>query len=115
MDYKNVLYAYSDKRIIIRKGAWGADYKTTEYDKISEVEVNVGPIGEKYGPGNLHFITGKDHKGKIISEIMYAIQEPYKVFKESEKVMLDIKSDLYYPNDLRPKTNKGFNTEYKPG
>lgn len=114
LSYKNLLYAYTDKRIIIRTGAWGADYKTTEYDKITDIEVNVGPIGERHDTGNLHFIKGTNAKGQKIKDKMYAVSNPYKVFKDLKKVMLDIKSDLYFPNELRPEVNKGYKTAYKP-
>ena len=114
LSYKNLLYAYTDKRIIIRTGAWGADYQTTEYDKITDIEVNVGPIGERYQTGNLSFITGTNARGQKIMRKMYALSQPYQVLKEVKKVMLDIKSDLYFPNELRPEINKGYRTAYKP-
>ena len=29
-----------------------------------------------------------------------------------QKITHDIKTDIYYPNDLRPAENKGYNTKY---
>ena len=114
MAYKNIHYCYTNRRVILRSGAWGADYKTIEYDQISDLEVKVGPVGEKYNTGNLTIITGTNSDGKQISNTMYAISQPYEVFKNLKKVMLDIKTDYFYPNELRPDINKGYKTEYKP-
>jgi len=36
-----------------------------------------------------------------------------KVYKLINKTGTDIFSDTRYPNDLRPKDNHGYNTEYK--
>lgn len=114
MTYKNIFYCYTNRRIVIRSGAWGVDYKTIEYDQITDLEVKVGPVGEKYATGNIIIFTGSDSEGKKISKTMYAITKPYEVFKNLKKVMLDIKTDFYYPNELRPEINKGYKTEYRP-
>lgn len=114
LSYKNLLYAFTDKRVIIRSGAWGADYITTEYDKIADIEVKVGPIGDSYGTGNIRFVTGTSEKGQKLGQTMYAISDPYAVFKKVKKIALDIKSDVYFPNELRPLQNSGYRTEYKP-
>jgi membrane protein YdbS with pleckstrin-like domain len=114
MNYKNVHYCYTNRRIILRSGAWGVDYRTIEYDQVSDLNVEVGPIGEKYNTGNLSIITGTNSEDKKITNTMYSISQPYEVFKNINRVMLDIKSDLYYPNELRPSINKGYKTEYDP-
>ena len=115
LGYRNLHYYYTNKRIIIQNGAWGVDFESYEYDKISDLTVDVGPIGKSYNTGNLSFLTGKKgNKGESLSSELTAISNPYVVFKNLQKTMQDIKTDFYYPNELRPDINRGYKTEYKP-
>ncbi|MCA9386301.1 hypothetical protein KC717_06675, partial [Candidatus Dojkabacteria bacterium] len=47
------------------------------------------------------------------SNTLHNIENPYEVFKFIKKVSHDIKTDIEYPNELRPKNNPGYNTDYK--
>jgi len=42
------------------------------------------------------------------------IPDPYEVFKLFKKVSHDVRTDIEYPNKLRPKTNPGYKSDYKP-
>jgi hypothetical protein len=42
-----------------------------------------------------------------------SISEYNKVYDLVKKIQTDIYSDTMYPNDMRPKENHGYNTEYK--
>ncbi|RYF09407.1 MAG: hypothetical protein EOO42_23935, partial [Flavobacteriales bacterium] len=46
--FPNTAYAYSDKRIMMRTGFIGTDFKTIDYDKISDIEVTVDIIERMY-------------------------------------------------------------------
>ena len=115
LGYHNLHYYYTNKRIIIQDGTWGVDFESYEYDKISDLTVDVGPIGQSYNTGNISFLTGKKgSKGESLSNKLTAVSNPYLVFKNLQKTMQDIKTDFYYPNELRPDINKGYKTEYSP-
>ena len=47
------------------------------------------------------------------SAVLNNIENPYFYLSKLQKITLDIKADIQYPNDLRPKENHGYNTEYK--
>ena len=55
--YKNLYYAYTNKRLIIRKGIIGVDYKTLDYKYITASSVNVGFLdkGRHITTGTLSF------------------------------------------------------------
>lgn len=40
------------------------------------------------------------------------IENAYELYPKLQKVVLDIQTDIEYPNDLRPKENKGYRTKY---
>ena len=111
--WNNAAYALSDKRLLFREGFWGVSYDSVDLDQITDLQVNIGPIEKMLGVGSVSANAGRTtSKGAIKMQTFTAIQDPYEVYKEIKKVSLDIKSDLNYPNKLRPDTNPGYNTAY---
>jgi hypothetical protein len=110
----NTYYAFSNKRLLARSGFWGTDFKTVDYDKISDMEVNVNPVENMFGVGTIQAFSGQTtSKGAKIYDRFIAVSNPYEVFKRIKEVSVDIKTDWNYPNALRPEENPGFQTKYK--
>jgi membrane protein YdbS with pleckstrin-like domain len=115
LSFGNTAYAYSTKRIMIRTGFIGTDFKTIDYDKIVQSEVNVNMIERVYNVGSVRFSAGdKDSKGNFVYDRFISIENPYEIFKLIKKTTVDIKTDFNYPNAMRPSENPGYNTQYKP-
>lgn len=106
-EYKNIEYAFTEKRIIIRSGLIGVDFKTFYYSNISGVNVKVGLIEKMFKVGDIYV------KSDTQSAVLDDIEHPYEYLSRLQKITLDIKADIYYPNDLRPEENHGYNTKYK--
>ncbi len=117
--YKHTDYAVTNKRVIFKSGVIGRDYSFIDFDKITNSEVNVGVfdvvLGNNSGTINI-FSAGTLMATKSgIQSIPYkfsSITDPYNAIKLLKKVSFDIKTDINYPNELRPKENSGYNTEY---
>jgi hypothetical protein len=43
-----------------------------------------------------------------------AIENPYDVFKLLKQTYFDIKTDVEFPNKLRPSVNPGYPSDYQP-
>jgi len=117
--YKNTVYGFSNKRIMMRSGFIGTDFKMIDYDKIIDVEVKVNPIDRYFDTGTIKFFSGRekiDDEGSStkLYDQWNNIENVYEVFKQVKKVMVDIKTDYNYPNAKRPPINPGYNTKYKP-
>ena len=113
--WKNTMYAVTDKRILIRNGLIGYDYKSIYYTEISNVNLRVGMIDKMLGVGDIYLsLEGFTSKGQPIMSSIIDIEEPQRVFKIIQKTVLDIQSDIHYPNALRPEQNPGYNTTYRP-
>jgi membrane protein YdbS with pleckstrin-like domain len=111
----NTQYAFSNKRMMMRSGFWGTDFKAIDYDQISDIEVNVNPIEKMYQVGTVRAYSGRTtSKGGRIYDKFIAVPDPYHVFKRLKEVSCDIKTDWNYPNALRPEANSGYGTEYRP-
>ena len=76
--YNNTYYAYTNKRLIVRSGAIGVDFRSLEYKDISATSVNVGFLdkGKKTNTGTLSFKSpsaGIDFK---------YVEKPYEMMRE---------------------------------
>lgn len=111
----NTCYAFSTKRLMLRSGFWGTDFKVIDYDKISDIEVTVNPVENLLGVGTIQAYSGRtDTEGARLAIGQFiGISDSYSVFKKMKEVSMDIKTDISYPNGLRPGLNPGYRTKYE--
>lgn len=116
LSYSNTSYVYTNKRVMMRTGFIGTDFKSIDYDKISDIEVTVNFVERAFNVGSIRFFSGRTQENDGTTTKLYdkweAIPDPYGVFKKVKQVSVDIKTDYNYPNALRPETNPGYNTKY---
>lgn len=114
--YNNTRYAYTNKRIMMRTGFIGTDFKSIDYDKISDMEVTVNVIERIFNVGTIRFYSGRTETNDGTTTKLYdrweAISNPYELFKQVKQISVDIKTDYSYPNAFRPESNPGYNTKY---
>ena len=107
LEHKNVVYAITDKRVIMRDGIIGIDFKSIDFAEIDHVQVNVNILERIRNVGTVICkVDGQNYN-------VFAIKDPYEVFKKLQKISFDVKTDIEYPNAKRPKENPGYQTEYK--
>jgi hypothetical protein len=113
-------YAITDKRVIIQSGLIGRDFEIVDFDQITNAEVNVGIFDKLFSSNSGSILlssagtvmqtqNGTMQKPFVIS----SIPNPYDVFKFFKKVSHDVKTDIQYPNQLRPVNNPGYGTTYR--
>ena len=115
--WKNTKYYITDKRIIIQNGFIAENYQTIYYKEIKNVRLHIGVIDKLLGVGDVHFDVGhaEYNNSTAISGAAFLDIENYKeVYQQAQKVVLDIQTDIEYPNALRPENNPGYNTQYNP-
>ena len=105
-EVRNLEYAITDKRIIIRSGVVGIDFKFINYTEIDSVNVKVGLIDRIFRVGDIYI------NSSVNSGVLWDVEDPYKIGNALQKVTLDIKSDIHYPNAMRPDYNPGYKTDY---
>jgi len=106
-EVKNIEYAITDKRIIIRTGLVGIDFKFINYSEIDSVNIRVGLIDRIFKVGDIYV------NASVNSAVLWDVSNPYGIGRALQKVTVDIKSDIFYPNALRPDNNTGYKTDYK--
>ena len=107
VSYKNLEYVFTDKRIIVRSGLIGIDFKYVYYYEINSVTVNVGLFDRMFKVGDI--IIKSNNQVVTVNDISY----PYKYSNKIQEIVRDLKADMAFPNDLRPNENHGYNTKYK--
>lgn len=119
--FKHTYYAITDKRVIIQKGWIGRDFEMIDFDQVTNAEVDVGVFDKLFGgntgsilvstAGSFTYVReGAVQKPYTISNV----PNPYDVFKFLKKVSHDVKTDIEYPNKMRPAENPGYQTNYDP-
>ena len=94
--YRNTYYAYTNKRVIIRKGIFGVDYKSLDMSMIGAIDVSVSVIDKIISKN-----TGSISYGSMASPIagqngvMFRfshIRAPYETYKEIKTVIDEFKN-----------------------
>lgn len=104
---KNTEYAFTDKRIIIKTGFF-AKFDMIFYSDIAGLNMHVGIIDKMFKVGDIIIMTNSD-----VTYMVEDIDNPYFILERLQKISNDIKTDMQFPNDLRPEENHGYNTQYK--
>lgn len=104
--YKNLEYAFTNKRIIVKSGIIGIDIKSMYYSEIDSFNLKVGLIDKILKVGDIYVSS------KSGAQVLYDIQNPYAMTQKLQQIVVDIKTDIQFPNNLRPENNDGYNTKY---
>lgn len=98
LHYKNVYYAYSNKRVIIRSGIFGVDYKSLDMSMIGAIDVYVSLLDKiiKKNTGSLSFgsaaspVGGSGASGYRFNHVLM----PYETCKEIKSYIDAYKKQL---------------------
>lgn len=86
ISYKNTFYGYTNKRVIIRKGIFGVDYKSLDLKMIGASVVNVTLLDKilRKNTGSINFGSmASPISGATIGNFIFAnVEAPYELYKE---------------------------------
>lgn len=107
-------YAITQKRVLIKSGLIGTDFKSIYFDQIKNVIVDVGIIGKMFNVGSVKIDIGKTetystggggntskgyNSGNVRTRTVYDtlkyIEKPYEVYKHLQKTLSGRKESLY--------------------
>lgn len=115
--YGVTMYYITDKRTIVQRGLIGRDFQSVEHDKYTSVRLKVTFIDKLFGgrTGSILIeypgapVTPKYHRP--IPQTLMAIPDPQTVMTLLEKIAHDVRTDIRYPNALRPEAHSGYDTQ----
>ena len=105
--HKNLEYAVTQKRVLIRSGIIGIDVQSIYYADIESVNLKVGIIDRILKVGDIYLT------GKVKAQVLWDIENPYDTVRFLQEVVHDMKTDTFYPNAYRPDANEGYPTKYE--
>ncbi|NTW71544.1 MAG: PH domain-containing protein [Eubacteriaceae bacterium] len=110
-NWKHINYVITEKRIYIESGIIGRDVNIIEFSDIYQPAVNVGVIEKLRNCGTIRLVPAAGRG--FLNAALVNIVEPYEVYKMIKEMSFDIKSDMNYPNAMRPEENPGYQTNYR--
>ena len=86
--YNNTYYAYTTKRLIVRKGVFGNSYDSLEYKDITSTSVKVGFRDKRGKTGSLVFVNPSSHHEHPMS--FSYVTNPYQTMNEIKEYITSI-------------------------
>jgi Zn-finger nucleic acid-binding protein/membrane protein YdbS with pleckstrin-like domain len=97
--YRNTIYALTNKRVVISSGVWGVDFKSIDYNRISDIQVTVNLLDKVFGTGSIQVHTpgqtfGPQHTGSpVYGNQFKAIADPYTVYRLIKELSVRFRSE----------------------
>ena len=95
--YKHTFYSYTNKRILIRKGIIGVDYKSLDMGMIGAVSVNVSLLDKLVHKNTGTIVFGSMASPMVARDSMMFkfahLKEPYETYKEIKNEIDDFKKE----------------------
>ena len=119
--YKNTEYVITERGIYVSGGVFSYTYEMKPFTELSHVRIHRGIFDQYLGVGDVeassnqtfNYTNTSNRSASMAAISIKDIPDYAEVFNMVKKLQTDIYSDTMYPNDLRPKENHGYNTQYK--
>lgn len=119
--WKNTRFMVTDRGLYVSGGLFSFNYEMKPWTDIAHVSIHQGVFDRIFGVGDVvstcSHVSTQVHNGNRSSHDhglkIYNIPDFLKVFQMVNDLQRDIFADTMYPNDLRPDTNSGYQTQYR--
>ena len=112
--YRNTYYIVTDRSLYISGGLFSKTYKQKPFAELSHVDLHRGIFDQMFNVGDIITTSSqRSNENGLASMRISSISNYIEVYNLVKKLQQDIYTDVMYPNDMRPKENHGYNTEYK--
>lgn len=110
--WKNTTYYVTNKRIIVQTGFFAVNETTLFYKDLRNVQLHIGFLDKIFKTGDICF-DETTYNGKDLGCIFEDLSEANEIYNRIQKIIMDMQTDIAYPNALRPEENLGYKTDYK--
>ena len=118
--YRNTEYIITNLGVYISGGSFSYTYEMKPFAELSHISIHRGIFDQNLGVGDVELSSSQmdfyvNRNRRVANQKKFAIcnvenyQEIYQIVKQ---LQTDIYSDTMYPNDMRPETNHGYQTQY---
>lgn len=116
LKYKHTFFIVTDKGVYTSGGMFTKNYEHKPFTELSHINIHRGIFDQWLGVGDV--VLTSNHDGYNTRRSTYRgiticdIPDYQQVYNTVKQLQTDIYSDTMYPNDLRPKENYGYQTQY---
>lgn len=113
--WKNTTYYVTNRRIILQGGFFAVNETSIFYKDLHNAQLQIGLLGKLFHTGNIMFNSGAVQTRQEINNrgpVMENLENPQDVYNRIQTIILDIQTDMEYPNAFRPAANPGYQTDY---
>ncbi len=119
--YQNTAYLITDKGIYVSGGIFTYTYEMKPFTDLSHIHIHRGILDQRLGVGDVilechHqtvYYNSRNRRTQFQGIRICNIPDYEKVFSLIKQLQTDVYADTMYPNDLRPRQNHGYQTEYR--
>ncbi len=115
--WKNTMYYVTNRRIIIQSGFLAVNEKSLFYKDMANAQLHIGLMDKLFGTGSIVLDDGyydsRNRRNQPGSRLEH-LEDAQSAYNRIQKTILDIQTDIEYPNAYRPEHNPGYNTDYRP-
>lgn len=104
-EWNNEEYEVTDRKILIKSGAINLTTKAIMYSEITDVTLHKGIFDRLMNTGDIYLNTSSGNY------TLYDLDDSDRVYDQIQNTVIDISTDIEYPNALRPNENPGYNTK----
>lgn len=106
--WQNTEYVLTDKRIIVITGFVNLNVDSVFYTDVHNVSLRYSLFDKMLGVGDIYFELPNSSRSFL------DLTDPEDIYTTAQKIVMDIQTDIHYPNQLRPDNNPGYTTSYLP-
>ena len=112
--WRNTNYYVTNRRIIIQGGFWAVNEKSLFFKDIRSVQNRVGIFDKLFGTGSILFNSEMlSNNNKATPPSFQYLENAQQIYTRVQRTVLDMQTDMEFPNAYRPEENPGYNTDYK--
>lgn len=116
--WKNTAYFVTNRRIILQRGFFAVEEVSVFYKDLRNVQTHIGPLDKLFHTGDILLDDGIPTRGNSRSNqssdlALEDLEDVHEVYRRIHQIILDIQTDMEYPNALRPAENPGYQTNYR--
>ena len=113
--WKNTNYYVTNRRIIIQGGFLAVNETSVFYKDLRNAQLRIGLLDKVFGTGDVVFDNGMIVNNKQTRLLAFEdLADAREVYRRVQKVILDMQTDMEYPNAYRPQENPGYQTQDRP-
>ena len=112
--WRNTNYYVTNRRIIIQGGFLAVNEKSLFFKDIRSVQSKVGIFDKLFGTGSIIFNSEMlSNNNKATPPSFQYLENAHQIYARVQRTVLDMQTDMEFPNAYRPEENPGYNTDYK--